>query len=205
MTTITEQDMHQPGTMKTVVKAFMLCFALTVVTGLLYPLAVTGVGQAIFPEHANGSIVTETVDGHTVAVGSAVIGQSFEGTPFFKGRPSPNKNPAVSGGTNYGPLHPDLKAYSEEMVAKWQALKGTTEAVPLDLVTQSASGMDPHISREAARWQVSIVAKDTGISEETLNELIEAADERGLFGRHHYVNVLELNLKVKALMTQARQ
>lgn len=195
---ITEHDIHHQSTSGAVVKAFGLCLALTLVTGLLYPLAVTGVGQAIFPEKANGSLVCE--EAGTMPAGSALIGQSFEGTPFFKGRPAATPNPSVSGGTNRGPLHPDLKAYTESQIALWQSRKGTTEAVPLDLVTQSASGLDPHISREAARWQVPIVARETGIAPEKLNELIDRADEKGLFGRHHYVNVLELNLKVKALL-----
>lgn len=195
-----EQDIHQPNMIAGAAKAVILCFALTVVTGLVYPFAVTGAGQLLFPSQSHGSIVTETVDGKEVAVGSALIGQSFEATPFFKGRPSANPNPSVSGGTNYGPMHPDVKAFSEEQVRKWQGLKGTDEAVPVDLVTQSASGHDPHISRAAARYQASIVARDTGVPEEKLLELIEGLDERGLFGRHHYVNLLALNLEVKKLM-----
>lgn len=202
MKTITEYDLYHPSLASAVVKAFGLCAALTIVTGLLYPMAVTGVGQAVFPEKANGSLIV--AEGAVAPVGSALIGQSFEGTPFFKGRPAATPNPTVSGGTNRGALHPDLKAFSEEKVAHWQRLKGSDEPVPLDLVTQSASGLDPHISREAARWQVPIVARDTGLDEKTLLALVDAADEKGLFGRHHYVNVLELNLKVKALLEEPR-
>ena len=171
--------------------------ALTLICGVLYPLAVTGIGSAVFPKQAAGSIVE--VDGK--AVGSALIGQSFTSPRYFWGRPSATapmaNNAAGSGGSNQGPLNPAL---TEAVKARIDALKaadpGNTAPVPVDLVTASASGLDPDISLAAARYQVRRIAAARGIDTEHVRVLIERearGSSFGFFGEPR-VNVLALNL-----------
>lgn len=181
--------------------------ALTLICGVLYPLAVTGIGSAVFPAQAAGSIVE--VDGK--AVGSALIGQSFTSPRYFWGRPSATapmaNNAAGSGGSNQGPLNPAL---TEAVKARIDALRaadpGNTAPVPVDLVTASASGLDPDISVAAARYQVRRIAAARGIDTEHVRVLIEREARGrsfGFFGEPR-VNVLALNLALDGKTAHTR-
>jgi K+-transporting ATPase ATPase C chain len=180
--------------------ALVLFLALTLVTGLAYPLLVTALGQALFPAQAAGSLILK--DGK--AVGSTLIGQSFTDPAHFWGRPSatgafPN-NAAASGGSNLGPLNPALvDAVKARIQALREADPGNTAAVPVDLVTASASGLDPHISLAAAHYQVQRLAAARKLSVEKVEALVEQATERPLFGLlgEPGVNVLRLNLALE--------
>ena len=177
--------------------ALILFVILSVVTGLLYPLAVTGVAQAVFSHQANGSLITQ----NGKVVGSELIGQSFTAPGHFLGRPSATApmpyNAAASGGSNQGPTNPALvdavKARIESLRA---ADPGNTRAVPVDLVTASASGLDPHISPAAADYQTARVAKARGLPLAQVQTLVQQHTEApwlGLLGEPR-VNVLALNL-----------
>jgi K+-transporting ATPase ATPase C chain len=174
--------------------------ALTLICGVLYPLAVTGIGAAAFPAQAAGSIVE--VDGK--AVGSSLIGQAFTSPQYFWGRPSatapmPN-NAAGSGGSNLGPNNPALlDAVKGRITALRAADPGNTAAIPVDLVTASASGLDPEISVAAARYQAGRIAAARHISVEQVQTLIERETRPqwlGFFGEAR-VNVLTLNLALE--------
>ena len=186
--------------------AIVLVVALTLITGLIYPLVMTGLAQVLFPRQANGSLVEQ---GGKV-VGSALIGQPFNGDGYFHGRPSattrpdPNDatktvdapyNAANSGGSNLGPTNKALIDRVKEDVAKLKA-ENPDAPVPIDLVTTTGSGLDPHISPEAALFQVPRVAKARNIAEERLRQLVTRHVEGrwlGLLGEPR-VNVLALNL-----------
>jgi K+-transporting ATPase ATPase C chain len=184
--------------MKAMIRAACLMFlVLTLVTGVLYPLAVTGLGQLLFPQQANGSIVL--VDGKPV--GSALIGQQFSSPGHFWGRPSATGpypyNAAVSSGSNLGPLNPAL---GDAVKGRVEALKaadpGNEQPVPIDLVTASGSGLDPDISLAAAHYQATRVATARKLPVEQVKTLIEQHAKRpwlGIFGEPR-VNVLALNL-----------
>jgi len=192
--------------MKTLIRpAVTLFILLSIVTGLIYPLLVTGIGQALFPKQAAGSLIER--DGKRV--GSRLIGQNFTGPKYFWGRPSatgpyPN-NAAASSGSNLGPLNPALKEAVESRVqALREADPGNTQPVPVDLVTASASGLDPHISPAAAEYQVTRVARARGLAPETVRNLMAMRTENrqwGIFGEPR-VNVLELNLALDPLPSQ---
>ncbi len=177
--------------------ALVLFLALSVVTGLVYPLAVTGIAQVAFPDKANGSLVTQ--DGKVV--GSALIGQSFSDPKHFWSRPSATSpmpyNAANSAGSNQGPLNPALADAVKARVAALRAADpGNDKPVPVDLVTASASGLDPHISRAAADYQLARVAKARGMAEADVRRLVDAHTEwpwLGFLGEAR-VNVLALNL-----------
>ena len=184
--------------MKTLLRPALSLFAvLTVLTGVVYPLAVTGVGQLLFPRAANGSIVT--VNGK--AVGSAIIGQKFSSPGYFWGRPSATGpqpyNAAASSGSNLGPLNPALTDAVKARIAALRAADpGNDKPVPIDLVTASASGLDPDISLAAAYYQATRVAKTRNLSNEQVKTLIEQHAKRpwfGVFGEPR-VNVLDLNI-----------
>ncbi len=170
-------------------------------TGVVYPLFVTGIAQIIFPHHANGSVITK--DGK--AVGSELLGQEFSDPKYFWGRLSATApypyNGGSSTGSNLGPNNPDLlKAVQARIDALHTADPVNTEKIPVDLVTASGSGLDPHISLAAAEYQVHRVAKVRGIDETVVRQLV--ADQTkgrwiGLFGEP-VVNVLELNLALDA-------
>ena len=181
--------------------AMVVFLLLTIVTGVAYPGLVTLVAAVAFPEQSSGSLVT--VDGKLV--GSRLIGQSFSSPRYFRGRPSatgpaPN-NGAVSSGSNQGPLNPALAAAVGSRIAALRAADpGNTRPVPVDLVTASASGLDPHISIAAAEFQVPRVARERGLPEARVLGLVRAATEGrtlGVLGEPR-VNVLELNLALDA-------
>jgi K+-transporting ATPase ATPase C chain len=180
----------------------------TVISGVIYPLAVTGIAQVIFQHQANGSLIV--VDGK--AVGSELIGQQFDAPSYFWGRISATgtfaynafnaENLTASSGSNYGPLNPALK---DVVQARIDALKAAdpenTLPIPVDLVTASGSGLDPHISVAAALYQVSRVASARGLSEAEVTSLVEKYTEDRQFGflGEPRVNVLRLNLALDRL------
>ena len=168
--------------------------ALTLITGCLYPVAVTGLAQALFPRRANGSLVLR--DGRVV--GSDLIGQSFSGAEYFWSRPSgttPPYNGGASSGSNLGPTNPALAERVAEAVKALRAAHGNG-AIPVDLATASASGLDPDISPAAALYQVDRVARVRGLSREIVEELVRRSVEPRSFGLlgEPRVNVLRLNL-----------
>ena len=183
--------------MQTLRPALSVFALLTALTGVAYPLLVTGIAQAAFPQAANGSVLR--VDGK--AVGSALIGQSFSAPKYFWGRPSatspmPN-NGVASGGSNLGSNNPALlNAVKDRVAALRSADPGNTQPVPVDLVTASGSGLDPEISLAAASYQAPRIARARGIGDTTLRALIEQQAQRpwlGIVGEPR-VNVLQLNL-----------
>lgn len=186
--------------------AFVLVVLLTALTGLAYPLAMTGAAQLIFPAQANGSLIEK----NGTVVGSALIGQAFTSERYFHGRPSATTgadpadasktvpqpyNAANSMGSNLGPTNPAL---FERVKGDMAALKGENPgaAVPVDLVTTSASGLDPDISPEAALFQVPRIAKARGVNEDVLHRLVAQTTQEPTFGLlgEPRVNVLALNL-----------
>jgi K+-transporting ATPase ATPase C chain len=189
--------------MKTVLRPlFTLFFVLTFLTGLVYPLLVTGVAQTLFPTQAHGSLLLR--DGKPV--GSALIGQNFSSPAHFWGRPSATGpmpyNAAASGGSNLGPTNPALLDAARARVAALRAADpGNTAAIPVDLVTASASGLDPHISPAAAQYQAKRVAQARHLPADKVQALIDQATERPLLGLlgEPVVNVLKLNLALQAL------
>lgn len=190
------------STLRPAMVTFLL---LSLLTGLAYPLAVTGIARLAYPEQAAGSLAFR----EGKAVGSVLIGQSFGDPGHFWGRPSATAsfpyNAAASGGSNLGPLNPALL---DAVKARIEALRAADpdnpHAVPVDLVTASGSGLDPHISVAAARYQVSRVARARGLPAEQVGTLVERlAEGRSLgFLGEPRVNVLELNLALEALRRQ---
>lgn len=182
--------------------ALMLFVLLSVVTGLLYPLLLTGAAQLAFPHQANGSLIRR--DG--VVVGSELVGQAFSEPGYFWGRPSATGflpyNGAASGGSNFGPAHPALaEAVQRRLAALREADPGNRAPVPVDLVTASASGLDPHISPAAAMYQVARVARARGVAPGQLIPLLDKhtmAPWLGVMGEAR-VNVLTLNLALDAM------
>lgn len=177
--------------------ALTLFILLGVLLGGVYPALVTGLAQAFFPHQANGSIIER----RGVAVGSERIGQNFTGAAYFWGRPSasgvfPN-NGMASGGSNLGPTNPALKqAVEDRAKTLHEAGDGSQGPIPIDLLTASGSGLDPHISPAAADYQVSRVAQARGLDPQRLRGLVRnhtEAPQWGLFGEPR-VNVLALNL-----------
>lgn len=189
--------------MKTLLRPALSVFVLlSAITGLAYPLAVTGIAGAVFPEQAAGSLIFQ--DGKPV--GSSLIGQNFSDPKHFWGRPSATApqpyNATASSGANQGPLNPALvDAVKSRVEALRAADPGNTAPVPADLVSASASGLDPHISPAAALWQAGRVAKARGLLEAQIKALVDAHTEGrqwGLLGEAR-VNVLKLNLALDAL------
>jgi len=177
--------------------AIVLLVLLSVLTGLVYPAIVTAIAQVVFPHQANGSLIVK--DGKVV--GSALIGQPFDDPRYFWGRPSATSpfqyNAGSSSGSNLGPTNPALtKAVQERVDALRAADPGNTALVPVDLVTTSGSGLDPHISPAAAMYQVSRVAKARKMDEAAVRRLVEQSTEGRQFGflGEPRVNVLALNL-----------
>ena len=179
----------------------VMFLALTIVTGVFYPAVVTGAAQLVFPDQAAGSLVTR--DGK--AVGSSLIGQSFSDAGHFWGRPSATSpmayNAQASSGSNQGPLNPALaEAEKGRIEALRAADPGNTAVVPVDLVTASASGLDPHISPAAAAYQVGRVATARKLPADGVQKLVDQHTERPLMGwfGEPRVNVLALNMALEA-------
>lgn len=182
--------------------ALMMLLVLTVLTGVMYPLAVTGLAHLLFPTQANGSLMTR--DGKVI--GSELIGQYFDEPQYFWGRPSATApypyNAAASSGSNLGPTNPVLIEAVKTRVAALRAADPGNEApVPVDLVTASGSGLDPHISPAAALYQVHRVARVRGVQESQVKDLVALHTEERQFGLlgEPRVNVLKLNLALDAL------
>ena len=180
--------------------ALTLFVLLSLVTGLAYPLAVTGLAQALFPHAANGSLVERNGQ----PVGSALIGQAFTDPGHFWSRPSATApepyNAANSGGSNLAPTAPALvDAVKARIAALHAADPGNAAPVPADLVTASGSGLDPHISRAAADYQVARVARVRGLTVAQISALVDAHTEGRRFGflGEPRVNVLALNLALE--------
>ena len=182
--------------------AVLMLVVLSVITGGLYPLAVSVAARLAFPGKAEGSLIVR--DGRVA--GSALIGQPFRDPKYFWSRPSATSpgpyNAGASSGSNLGPTNPELAREVRERIAALRASdRGRTDPIPVDLVTASGSGLDPHISPAAALWQVPRVARTRGISEEKVRALVLGETrQRDLFllGEPR-VNVLRLNLALEAL------
>lgn len=179
-----------------IIHSIRMLIVMTVVTGLAYPLLVTSIAQVAFKDQANGSLIYR----NDKIVGSRLIGQPFSGPRYFRGRPSATApmpyNGASSSGSNQGPTNPALK---EAVEGRIKDLGGRTP-VPVDLVTASGSGLDPHISPAAADYQIARVAKARGMQESALKDLVQKHTEGrqlGILGEPR-VNVLALNLALDA-------
>jgi K+-transporting ATPase ATPase C chain len=187
--------------MKDIKPAILLFIIFTVICGGIYPLLVTGIAQAVFPRQANGSLISDT---NGKVVGSSLIGQPFSDPKYFWPRPSATAefgyNPAASGGSNAGPTNP---AYLRTVGERVKALRdtGVIGQIPADLAQASASGLDPHISPEAALLQIPRVAKERGIDEGILRKTVDDCIEDRQFGfiGAPRVNVLVLNLELARL------
>ena len=188
--------------------ALAVLFVLTIVNGVVYPLAITGVAQLVFPRQANGSLIVQ----NGKAVGSELIGQQFSDPKYFWGRPSATgdypynafnaQTDTASSGSNYGPMNPALITAAQSRIQALRAADpGNTEPIPVDLVTASGSGLDPNISVAAALYQASRVGRLRGLPLEQVQALIARytqGRQLGFLGEPR-VNVLELNLALDQL------
>ncbi len=185
--------------MKNLVTAILMTIVTTVLLGLIYPLVVTGIAQVIFPAKANGQLIVK--DGQLI--GSRIIGQPFSSPGYFRSRPSAagavGYDAGASSGSNLGPTNKKLIDRVKADVEKLQA-ENPGQPIPVDLVTTSASGLDPHISPAAAEFQLPRVAKERGISDAEVRQLVQAHTQGRQFGflGESAVNVLELNLALDA-------
>jgi K+-transporting ATPase ATPase C chain len=181
--------------------AIVILILMTVITGVIYPLAITGIAQLVFPRQANGSLITR----HGVVVGSSWIGQHFTADKYFWGRLSattPPYNAAASSGSNLGPSNPTLVETARARISALRtADPDSGRPVPVDLVTASGSGLDPHISVAAADYQILRVAKARGMTPQQVSQLIAAHTSQRFLGviGEPVVNVLELNLALDDL------
>jgi potassium-transporting ATPase KdpC subunit len=189
--------------------AIVMIVLLTLITGIIYPFAITGIGQAVFPAQANGSLIEK--DGKVI--GSSLIGQNFAGDKYFRGRPSatsepdPNDStktvsvPYAADNSTASNLGPTSKALMDRVKGDVDTLKGQSDKpVPVDLVTTSGSGLDPDITPAAAEFQIERVAKARGLSPEAVRQLVAQGTEGRTFGvlGEARVNVLKLNLALDA-------
>ncbi|MFC7372904.1 potassium-transporting ATPase subunit KdpC [Fictibacillus iocasae] len=183
-------------------KIIRLSLLMIVLCGIAYPLAMIGLAQTIFPDQANGSLVTNE---EGKVIGSELIGQNFKRPEFFQGRVSSiENNGAATGSNNYAPSNEDMLKRTEASIKALKKENSRTETneMPVDLVTNSGSGLDPHISVEAAEFQIDRVSKASGLRRKELRAIIDKSMEKrdlGLFGEER-VNVLLLNMNVQEAM-----
>ncbi len=188
--------------MRNLFTAILMTIVTTILLGLIYPLVVTGLAQVIFPERANGQLIQRS-DG--TVIGSRLIGQPFSSPGYFRSRPSAagasGYDAGASSGSNLGPTNQKLIDRVKADVEKLQD-ENPSKPVPIDLVTTSGSGLDPHISPAAAEFQVPRVARERGISEDEVRRMVGAHTEGRQFGflGEPTVNVLELNLDLDRVM-----
>jgi len=181
---------------KNLLTAVLMTMVTTVLLGLVYPLVVTVLAQVIFPDKANGELIRR---GDGTIIGSRLIGQSFTSPGYFRARPSAaganGYDAGASSGSNLGPTNQKLIDRVKADVEKWQA-DNPGKAVPIDLVTTSGSGLDPHISPAAAEFQIHRVASERGMNEAEVRSIVNAHNEGRQFGflGEPRINVLELNL-----------
>jgi K+-transporting ATPase ATPase C chain len=189
---------------RNLVVAILMTVATTLLLGIVYPLVVTGIAQAVFPDKANGQLIER--DGRIV--GSRLIGQAFSSPGYFRSRPSAagtGYDAANSGGTNLGPTNKKLIDAVKTSVDAARK-ENASVAVPIDLVTSSASGLDPHLSPASAAFQVPRVARERGVSAADVQRLVDGhtdGPQLGFLGEP-VVNVLELNLALDALFPKRR-
>jgi K+-transporting ATPase ATPase C chain len=193
--------------MKNLITAVLMTIVTTVLLGLVYPLVVTGLAQVIFPDQANGQLIKR---GDGTIVGSRIIGQPFGGPGYFRSRPSAagaaGYDAGASSGSNLGPTNQKLIDRVKADVEKLQA-DNPGKPVPIDLVTTSGSGLDPHISPAAAEFQIPRIARERKMSENEVRQIVNAHTEGrqwGFFGEPR-VNVLELNLNLDQLKPMSMQ
>ena len=189
---------------KNLITAFLMTIATTILLGLIYPLMVTGLAQALFKDRANGQIVRRNGE----AIGSRIIAQPFSSPKYFHPRPSAAGNgydAANSGGTNLAPTNQKLIDRVRADAASLQQ-ENPSQPIPVDLLTTSASGLDPDISPAAAQFQIPRIARERGISESAVRDLVQRHTEQrnlGLLGEPR-VNVLELNLALDEMASSSR-
>ena len=186
-------------TMKTHIKnSIVVLLTLTLITGIAYPLLITGISQIAFPKQAHGSLIIR--DGKVI--GSELIGQQFSKPEYFWGRLSGTSplpyNSGASSGTNFGPANPELQKAAQQRAEELLKYSTPSQSIPIDLLTASGSGLDPHISPAAAEFQIPRVAQLRQISEDKLRALVNAATEGRQFGilGEPRVNLLRLNLSL---------
>jgi K+-transporting ATPase ATPase C chain len=192
--------------MKNLTTAILMTIVTTVLLGLIYPLAVTGLAQVIFPDKANGQLI-KRADGSVI--GSRLIGQPFSSPGYFRSRPSAagaaGYDAGASSGSNFGPTNQKLIDRVKADVSKAQT-ENPAKLVPIDLVTTSGSGLDPHLTPAAAEFQVPRVARERGKSEEEIRRIVSmhtAGRQFGFLGEP-VVNVLELNLDLDSKMPRKK-
>ena len=199
MTSAPQKEREKLGILRTFLRSALMVVFFTVVLGLIYPALVNVVGSTLFPDQAAGSLVRNDKG---EVVGSNLLGEDWTDTGLFEGRPSATGekpyNPMATSGSNYAQSNPDLEKAVKERAERWQKMTGSDKPVPMELLTASASGLDPQISLAGALYEVPWVAKSTGLSAAELEALVRSVAKKDLlaFGEDPLVNVLELNLKV---------